>query len=218
MQIENFVSDYFQIFLCRGFYRQIPRERFELLAEQKNDLMKKHQIWYFNENDKEAILDFIEKRFNRALRDFGFTSQYKKEKLVRALFMEDAEINEQEQVKYLKVIKNFLSTNDINTLYNFGHIFDENELHKDKDNPFEEFYDIRHLVRVYDINNKAKALGQISSFIENTKHLEHIQNTLATIDPKFPEKSFETIINAMNQYSAILDIFEYIPSHKILKF
>ncbi len=214
--LEFFTENFFQV-VSELFESHVNSEGKSLdvdliknIRREREKLLKEYNINSGDENVQSLLSSIIKEDHESFLKKHDIDDN---DKFVKSFMLGIADLEEKEQKKFIKCVSDYEDSQELSSLYYFGHILeDSSDVHQ-----FTASF--KSITNNLAKSQKAEILGAMSVFIENfmeeNKGKKFIESTKNYSDK--PERWFEQLIEKMYERSALGLSIVYDPHDKSIK-
>ena len=206
-EIKYFTKSFIDFLIVDWNSKSIDPTPLQQIEDLVKRLREEYSIEAFSTQDENFMKAFIETEYPQFLKDNNLNNA---NDLVNILILKKTEINEQEQEKYLDLVKNFQESQRIENLYYFGDILDG-------DASFKAENALKELLRDMDNKNKAEFLASISIYLEHIKDTKDGEAFINQLHTEDTHVWYAKLFDRMRKSSPLKPSFEYTLEEKKIK-
>jgi hypothetical protein len=181
--------------LDSSFDKKLETKGIVHAALKEIEILKKEHNVEITENDFKQIDEFFKNRLPDFFNDAKNPEALRQE-FIDNFFIKKVTLTEKNQIDYLKQIAVFNKTQQVADLYDFGHIFDNENTENFQSELFE-------MVSAAKDSHKAELLSNVSVFIENFYESKIGRNFIRNYEFSSPHDWFDQLFNHMKNHSPI---------------
>ncbi len=181
--------------LDSSFDKKIETKGIVHAALKEIEILKKEHNVEITENDFRQIDEFFKNRLPDFFNDAKNPEALRQE-FINNFFIKKVTLTEKNQIDYLKQIAVFNKTQQVADLYDFGHIFDNENTEVFQSELFE-------MVSAAKDSHKAEFLSNVSVFVENFNESKTGRNFIRNYELSNPHEWFSELFNHMKNHSPI---------------